>query len=179
VPAPPAPPRPAPPVPGPTAASSSTTSQPAPSRSTADNSSTLNNVLARLRLSQPQPAREARPAAASRGGSPGGGIPNGAENAQLSAANRGAIGERLRECWTGDKAALDYDKQLVHLRVTTDAEGVIRQADLTGTDASRVGVARAFAERARRAALDAQCSRLPLPGAMLGQVHTFDITFRP
>lgn len=135
--------------------------------------------MARLRAAQPQPARDGRPAAAPRGGRPGGGVPNGAENALLSAASRGAIGERLRECWTGDRAALDWDKQLVHLRVTTDADGVIRQADLTGTDASRVGVARAFAERARRAALDAQCSRLPLPSAMLGQAHTFDITFRP
>ena len=135
--------------------------------------------MARLRASQPQAAREGRPAATPRGGSPGGGVPNGAENALLTAASRGAIGERLRECWTGDKAALDYDRQLVHLRVTTDADGVIRQAELTGTDTSRVGVARAFAERARRAALDAQCSKLPLPGAMLGQVHTFDITFRP
>ena len=101
------------------------------------------------------------------------------ENAQLSAATRGAIGDRLRECWTGDRGALDYDKQLVHLRVTTDERGIIRIADLAGADASRAGVARAFAERARRAALDPQCSQLPLPSGMLGQTHTFDITFRP
>ncbi len=136
-------------------------------------------MLNRLRSQQSQAGqRDTRPAPA-RTGAPGGGSPSGAENAQLSAAARGAIGERLRECWTGDRAALDFDKQSVQLRVTTDAAGVIRIADLAGPDASRTGVARAFAERARRAALDPQCSRLPLPGNMLGQVHTFDITFRP
>ena len=101
------------------------------------------------------------------------------ENAQLTQGQRGAIGDRIRECWTGDRAALDYDKQVVHLRVTTDERGIIRIADLAGADASRAGIARAFAERARRAALDPQCSQLPLPSGLLGQVHTFDITFRP
>ncbi len=37
----------------------------------------------------------------------------------------------------------------------------------------------AFAERARRAALDAQCNPIPLPRSMLGQTHTFEITFKP
>ena len=159
--------------------SNSTTSRPAPSRTTADNSSTLNDVLSRLRSQQAQSGQRDVRAATARSGSPGGGTPSGVENAQLSAATRGAIGDRLRECWTGDRAALDYDKQLVHLRVTTDERGIIRIADLAGADASRVGVARAFAERARRAALDPQCSQLPLPSGLLGQVHTFEITFRP
>ena len=136
-------------------------------------------MLSRLRSQQAQSGqREARTAAA-RSGSPGGGTPSGVENAQLSAATRGAIGDRLRECWTGDRAALDFDRQVVRLRITTDEQGVIHIADPVGIDGSRGGVARAFAERARRAALDPQCSKLPLPAAMLGQVHTFDITFRP
>lgn len=140
----------------------------------------MNDVLARLRSSQAQTAQSTpRPAAPPRGGAPGGGSPTGIDNALLTASTRGAIGEKLRECWYKDGGALDIDKQLVHLRVTTDEQGVIRQADLTGTDASRVGVARAFAERARRAALDPVCSKLPLPGGVLGQIRTFDITFRP
>lgn len=103
------------------------------------------------------------------------------DNALLSASLRGAIGDRLRECWTGDRAALDYDKQVVRLVVTTDPTGTIRVADIAANDASRTGsgVARAFAERARRAALDPQCAQLPLPGAMKGQNRTFEITFRP
>ena len=111
------------------------------------------------------------------GGTPGGGLPTGIDNARLSQAARGAIGDRIRECWTGDHGALDYDKQVAHLRITTDENGTIRQAEITQTSGTPVG--RAFAERARRAALDAQCATLPLPPTMLGTNHTFEITFRP
>ncbi len=116
-----------------------------------------------------------------RGGAPGGGSPTGLDNALLTSSMRRAIGDRLRECWTGDKNALDYDKQQVRLVILVDAGGTIRQADVAPGDASRTGggVARAFAERARRAALDAQCAQLPLPAELKGQNHTFEITFRP
>jgi hypothetical protein len=69
----------------------------------------------------------------------------------------------------------------VRLVILVDAGGTIRQADIAPGDLSRTGggVARAFAERARRAALDAQCAQLPLPAALKGQNHTFEITFRP
>lgn len=172
--------RPAPSTPNSVLASNSTAAPAQPARVTAENSSTVNDVLARLRSQQAQSGqRDSRPAAPARTAQPGGGSPTGVDNALLSAATRGAIGDRLRECWTGDRGAVDFDKQVVRLRITTDEAGTIRQAELAGTDASRVGVARAFAERARRAALDAQCSQLPLPTAMRGQVHTFEITFRP
>lgn len=187
-PAPPAPvpptppaPRPALPTPTPGPPHPSTTSQPNPTRTPAPDSRSLENTLERLRAlrqqTEPPPATYNPP----RGGTPGGGSPSGVDNAQLSAAIRGAIGDRLRECWTGDKGALDYNKQMVRLVVTTDPSGTIRVADIAANDASRTGggVARAFAERARRAALDPQCAQLPLPGAMKGQNHTFEITFRP
>jgi len=112
-----------------------------------------------------------------RGGAPGGGAPTGAENAALSAAARGAIGDRIRECWTGDTAALDFDKQSARLQITTDASGTIRDAKVLQTGAGTVG--RAFAERAVRAAMSAQCATLPLPSNMKGANHTFEITFRP
>jgi len=171
--------RPAPPTPAPGPPTNSTTSQPN-SRSTTENSP-LNDVLARLRTSQAQTAQQStpRPAAPPRGGAPGGGSPTGIDNGLITAATRGAIADKLHECWTKDAAAQEIEKQVVHLRLTTDEQGVIRQAELIGTDASRVGVARAFAERARRAALDPVCSRLPLPAAVLGQIRTFDITYRP
>lgn len=133
--------------------------------------------MERLRASQPQTSPSRAPASPARGGAPGGGQPTGAENAALSAAARGAIGDRIRECWTGDTAALDYDKQTAHLRVTTDANGTIRDAQIIQAGGSTVG--RAFAERARRAAMSSQCATLPLPAAMLGSSHTFEITFRP
>ena len=81
----------------------------------------------------------------------------------------------------GDRAALGYENQSVRLLIMTDAAGVVRVADIAPADAARVGtgVARAFAERARRAALDPECARLPLPPAMRGRAQTFEITFRP
>ena len=67
----------------------------------------------------------------------------------------------------------------MRLVVTTDATGTIRIADIAPTDASGNGIARAFAERAKRAALDPQCAQLPLPGTLKGQNRSFEITFRP
>lgn len=127
------------------------------------NNATLGNVLSRLRNQQSRSTNTQ----ASTG------------NTQMSAAQRGAIGDRLRECWSGNKGELDYDKQVVHLQLTTDASGVVRTVALAGSDANRSGVARAFAERARRAALDPDCSKLPLSQNFLGSPQTFEITFRP
>jgi len=144
-------------------------------------SRSLESTLDRLRaqLASKEPPRT--PSSPPRGAAPGGGSPAGADNALLTAGVRRAIGDRLRECWIGDKNALDYDKQVVRLIILVDAGGTIRQADVAPSDASRAGggVARAFADRARRAALDAQCAQLPLPAALKGQNHTFEITFRP
>ena len=172
---------PAPPVQAPAPPSNNSASPPNPARSPPPEGKSLDNTLDRLRaqLAAKDPPR-ATPSPP-RGGAPGGGSPTGMDNALLTAGVRRAIGDRLRECWTGDKNALDYDKQFVRLVVTTDATGTIRVADIAPNDASRTGsgIARAFAERARRAALDPQCAQLPLPGAMKGQNRSFEITFRP
>ena len=178
----PAPPIPTPPTPPPARPATPAPTPPspasqAPARPPAPDSKSLESALDRLRSQQAskEPPRAPSPPRA------GGGSPTGIDNALLSGEVRRAIGERLRECWTGDKSALNYDKQSVRLVVTTDPTGTIRVADIAANDASRTsgGVARAFAERARRAALDPQCAQLPLPGALKGQNRTFEITFRP
>ncbi len=159
----------------------STTGQPNPVRNPAPDSKALESTLDRLRAQQASKEPPRTHPAPARGGAPGGGSPTGLDNALLTGDMRRAIGDRLRECWTGDRTALNYDKQTVRLVVTTDPTGTIRVADVSANDASRTGsgVARAFAERARRAALDPQCAQLPLPGALKGQNRTFEITFRP
>ena len=156
-------------------------SQSDPTRIPTPETKSLDSALDRLRAQLAAKDLGRAPATPPRGGAPGSGSSAGTDNALLTAGMRRAIGERLRECWTGDKNALDYDKQFVRLVVTTDATGTIRIADIAANDASRTGngVARAFAERARRAALDPQCAQLPLPGALKGQNHSFEITFRP
>ncbi len=106
---------------------------------------------------------------------------HGTDNTSLSSVQRGAIGEKVRDCWTRDAGALHAETFRVHLIVTTDASGVARQAEIApGDPASSFGSPlHAFAERAVRAVLAAQCSALPLPSSMMGATHRFDFIFKP
>ena len=105
----------------------------------------------------------------------------GNDTAALTADQRGAIGDHVRECWTKDAGALDIDKQRVTLTVTTDAAGVARKAEVSGADAGRMGDPRfrAFAERAIRAVMDARCANLPLPPNALGKINELTFRFSP
>ena len=159
----------------------STTSQPNATKNPAPNSDSVDNTLEKLRqqLAQTQPPKSrANPRA---GGQPnGGGNPQG-DTAALSADQRGAIGDHVRECWTKDAGALDVDKQRVLLTVTTDAAGVARRADVAGDDLGRMSDPRfrAFAERAIRAIMDPRCANLPLPNKVLGRINVLTFRFSP
>lgn len=124
---------------------------------------------------------KARPNPQSGGQPNGGGNPLGNDTAALSADQRGAIGDHVRECWTKDAGALDIDKQRVLLTVTTDATGVARKAEVAGGDVARMSDPRfrAFAERAVRAIMDARCANLPLPNNVLGKVNVLTFRFSP
>ena len=191
-PAPPTPPTPAPakpepplplppPLVPPPPAPPSTTSQPNVTKNPAPNSSSVENTLDKLRQLQQQsqpPKAKANPTA---GGAPnGGGNPQG-DTAALSADQRGAIGDHVRECWTKDAGALGIEKQRVLLTVTTDPNGVARKADVAGDDVGRMDEPRfrAFAERAKRAILDPHCANLPLPNNALGKVNVLTFNFSP
>ena len=173
MPPPPVPPPPAPP---------STTSQPNVTKNPAPDSKSVENTLEKLRqqLAQSEPPK-GRPNPRSGGQPNGGGNPLGNDTAALSADQRGAIGEHVRECWTKDAGALDIDKQRVLLTVTTDATGVARKVEVAGADAARQGDPRfrAFTERAIRAILDPHCANLPLPNNVLGKVNVLTFRFSP
>ena len=148
----------------------------------APNSDSVDNTLERLR----QQARQSQPPTArpnpNSGGQPNsGGNPLGNDTAALSAAQRGAIGEHVRACWTKDAGALDLDKQRVLLTVTTDAAGTARRADVAGEDIARLSDPRfrAFAERAIRAVMDVRCANLPLPGTLMGRNAVLTFRFSP
>ena len=68
----------------------------------------------------------------------------------------------------------------VMLTVRTDETGVARLAAVAPSDMGKLTdpVFRAFAERAVRAVLSAQCANLPLPRTMLGQSQTLTFRFR-
>lgn len=169
--------RPAPERPTPTQRTTSTTSQQNPTKNTAADSNSLEATLERLRSLQAQNQPPTRAYNPPRGGAPGGGSPNGVDNAKLSGADRGAIGDRIRECWTRDAGARDADKMSAVLQVMTDGTGTVRDVKIVQPGQGPGGIA--FAERARRAALDPQCNPIPLPKSLLGQTHTFEINFKP
>jgi hypothetical protein len=187
-PTPPAPVKPEPPLPmpppvvPPPPAPPSTTSQPNLTKNPAPNSTSVENTLEKLRqqLAQTQPAK-GRPNPRAGGQPNGGGNPLGNDTAALTADQRGAIGDHVRECWTKDAGALDVDKQRVLLTVTTDANGVARLAEVAGDDAGRMSDPRfrAFAERAIRAIRDPRCANLPLPNNVLGRINVLTFRFSP
>jgi hypothetical protein len=175
----PVPPPPTPPPPSPQSA----TSQPNPTKNPAPQSTALENTLEKLRSLQHQtlpPRAHYNPQS---GGAPnGGGNPQSDDTSALSAAQRGAIGDYVRRCWSTDPGMLDLDKMEVLLTVTTDTGGVVRRALVASEDTGRLAGnmrLRVFSERAVRAVMDPNCANLPLPQSMLGQVRTFTFRFRP
>jgi outer membrane biosynthesis protein TonB len=163
VPPPPAPPPPAPP---------STTSQPNPTKNAAPESRELEATLEKLRAlqRQTQPPK-ARPNPA-RGGAPTpAGNPHGDITATLTAEQRGAIGDRVRECWTKDAGAIGIDKMQVLVTATIDpADGSAREVEPADSERSRIAgdpLLRAFFERARRAILDPRCGNNLVPKSKL------------
>jgi hypothetical protein len=146
------------------------------------NSTSVENTLEKLRqqMAQSSPPKS-RPNPQSGGQPNGGGNPLGNDTAALSADQRAAIGDHVRECWTKDAGALDIDKQRVMLTVTTDQTGIARKADVAGDDIGRLSDPRfrAFAERAKRAILDPHCATLPLPNNVLGKVNVLTFRFSP
>jgi hypothetical protein len=177
----PMPPPPAPPAPP---APVSPTTQPHPTTNPTVMSQTVLNTLEKLRsmnLDQKAPTARYNPA---QGGAPhGGGNPNNSDaTASLTQAQRGAIGDKVRECWTIDSGAEGVQTMSVILKVTTDATGTVRLAQVGAADQGRVyadPVFRAFAERAVRAVLDYRCSALPLPASLEGRPETFTFRFSP
>jgi hypothetical protein len=173
---------PPPPVPVPPSPQSAT-SQPNPTKNPAPQSNALENTLEKLRSLQKQtqpPKARYNPQAG--GAQNGGGNPLSDDTSALSVAQRGAIGDEVRRCWSTDPGMLDLDKMEVLLTVTTDGGGVVRRAVVAQDDIGRVTGnmrLRVFAERAIRAVMDPNCANLPLPPSMLGQTRVFTFRFRP
>lgn len=148
----------------------------------APNSDSVENTLERLRqLAKQSKPPTARPNPRAGGAPNSGGNPLGNDTAALSAAQRGAIGEHVRECWTKDAGALDLEKMRVMLTVTTDGAGTARQAVVAPEDQGKLSDPRfrAFAERAIRAVMDVRCANLPLPKTMMGRNAVLTFRFSP
>ncbi len=105
-------------------------------------------------------------------------------DAQLTVAQRRAIGRHVQACWVaseersggmyGDPEGM-WPVPDVLLDVTTDASGTVRQAVVAPEnkgDMNNASYAQ-FVKRAIAATLDPKCTALPLPPALLGHEHMF------
>ena len=145
-------------------------------------STELNNTLEKLRALQRQKEPPKARYNPQRGGGPqAGGSPQGDITAQLSARQRGLIGDKVRECWTKDAGALDLEKMSVILDVKTRPGGVVYEANVGREDEARLADPRfrAFAERAIRAVMNPRCATLPLTQDKLADANELTFRFRP
>jgi hypothetical protein len=96
-------------------------------------------------------------------------------------AGSNAINNHLSPCWKTDNATPSVSPFSVHLLVTTDATGTVRDAQVAPQDLGRMSdpAYAAYANRAIHAVMDYRCATLPLPSYMLGQNQTFIFDFSP
>ncbi len=140
------------------------------------------NTLLKLEAQQKQtkaPTHEYNP---DQGGAPdAGGSTQSTANSRLSGADRNAIGNHVRPCWTVDAGAPGLAGFSVNLTVQTDASGTVHNAVVSPQDQSKMGdpLFNAFAQRAVAAVMNYQCATLPLPSYMLGHNQTFSFDFTP
>ncbi len=172
---------PLPPVPQPPAPAQSPTHQQNVTKNPAPMSQSVLNTLDKLRALQKQDQPPTSTYNPDQGGAPNGGGAQTTSNSRMSGADRGAIGAHVRPCWTIDAEAPGVATFQVHLLVTTDASGTVRQASVAPQDQSQLGdpIFNAYASRAVDAVMNYQCATLPLPSYMLGQAQTFIFLFTP
>lgn len=180
-PPPPAPPQKAPPPPKPLPPVKTTRTQPNVTKNPAPDTHALENTLEKLLADQKQTAPPKARYNPERGGKKdGGGAKSGGLTGELSDGQRKRIGDDVRRCYSQDTAAKDYANYVTIMTVTIDATGEARDAQLSDADRARANADpafRAFAERAIRAVLDPQCSKLPVPPNLLGKPRQ-ELTFR-
>jgi hypothetical protein len=139
----------------------------------------VQNTLERLRAQQQaQTPPTGRPNPQAGRPAQGGGAPTGTD--LLNAGERGAIGERIGECWRVDPGMLGLSELSVSLVAIVDRTGVIRNV-LPGPEGiPRDPRAQSLYERARRALLDPACSPLPVPpGRLTAAENRFQFNFSP
>jgi neural Wiskott-Aldrich syndrome protein len=173
---------PLPPVPQPPAPAQSPTHQQHVTKNPAPLSKSVLNTLLKLQALQKQQQPPTAHYNPDQGGAPnGGGSNQSTANSGLTGADRDAIGNHVRPCWTIDTGAPGVSTFSVELMVTTDATGTVRNAIVAPQDQGKLGdpIFNAYSQRAIAAVMNYQCATLPLPSYMLGQNQTFLFDFTP
>ncbi|OYV25376.1 MAG: hypothetical protein B7X08_05830 [Acidocella sp. 20-63-7] len=169
-------------MPQPPAPEQSPTHQKQVTKNPAPLSQSVLNTLLKLKALQKQTTPPTAHYNPDQGGAPnGGGSNQSTSNSKLSGADRSAIGNHVRPCWTVDAGAPGLSTFSVNLMVTTDATGTVRQAAVAPQDQDKLSdpIFNAYAQRAIEAVMNYQCATLPLPSYMLGQPQTFLFNFTP
>jgi neural Wiskott-Aldrich syndrome protein len=173
---------PLPPVPQPPAPAQSPTHQQHVVKTPAPLSQAVLNTLMKLQALQKQTQPPTAHYNPDQGGAPnGGGSTQSSANSGLTGADRDAIGNHVRPCWTIDSGAPGVSSFSVELLVTTDATGTVRAAVVAPQDQGQLGdpIFNAYSQRAIEAVMNYQCATLPLPSYMLGKTQTFLFDFKP
>jgi neural Wiskott-Aldrich syndrome protein len=173
---------PLPPKPQPPAPAQSPTHQQHVVKTPVPLSQNVLNTLMKLEALQKQQKPPTARYNPDQGGAPnGGGSNQSTANSRLSGADRNAIGNHVRPCWSIDAGAPGVDGFRVLLNVTTDASGTVRQATVASADQGKLSdpLYYAYAQRAIAAVENYQCATLPLPSYMLGHNQTFTFEFSP
>jgi hypothetical protein len=173
---------PLPPMPQPPAPAQSVTHQQHVVKAPQPLSQSVLNTLMNLKSSVKQTKAPTHQYNPDQGGAPnGGGNPQSTANSGLSGAQKGAIGDHVRPCWSVDSGAPGLSTFSVELTVTTDPTGTVREAAVAPQDQGKLGdpIFNAFAQRAVDAVMNVQCATLPLPSYMLGKNQTFLFDFKP
>jgi outer membrane biosynthesis protein TonB len=105
--------------------------------------------------------------------------PDAPLGSQLSTSDKDRIASAVQPCWYDDPGARGNGTMTAKIRVWIDDSGTVQRTELVDTSQLGDPVWRAFAERAKRAPLNPQCSKLPIPPDKIEQMKVFTFTFTP
>jgi hypothetical protein len=106
--------------------------------------------------------------------------PNAPLGSQVTTSEKDAIASAVEACWDFDAGAKGATDMRAVIRVELNPDGSVRTTEIVDSEGrSNDPEWRAFAERARRAPLIAQCNKLPIPADKYDQLKVFTFTFTP
>ncbi len=106
--------------------------------------------------------------------------PNAPLGSQLTTSEKDALAAAVEACWGFDAGAKGAADMRAIVQAEVNPDGTVRNTQILDSE-GRAGDPewRAFAERARRALLIAQCNKLPIPPGKYDQMRVLTFTFTP
>jgi outer membrane biosynthesis protein TonB len=105
--------------------------------------------------------------------------PDAPLGSKLTTSEMDRIATAVERCWYDDPGARGNGQMSVVIRVWIDPDGTVQRTQIVDQSQMSDPVWRAFAERAERAPLNPECSKLPIPPEKYEQMKVFTFTFTP